>query len=609
MKTTSALRPDPIRMHFDTRGAIVVATAIAIAACACVTPAFGLVKFDFEQGYFNEKPMPVLDHCVVEKDGEYHLLYLRGNPAVDIGHAKTTDFVRWEMLEPVLEPGTWDNHALWAPHLVPVPDFGWYLYYTGVNTVHAQQTGIAFSNDLFGWTKIPWPVYRPDPIWAQWDESIWCHGRDPHVIAYNNKYYMFVTAKTNWGLGAIACAESDDMFNWTDVGPLYVHDSWHVLESVFIMQRNGKWHMFFTEEAVFGTSHVSNDSLFGDWSMANRRIIDTGHAAQITTLNDGTEMFSRHAVYAGGPVGQYHNIRFDELAWAGDIPAPYKPWPLADDWILMWGNAFSYQPVFENNPAVRGDNVATTFEGKCWLGTYERYTGPMGFGTPGGIQDESRTGVIRSKPFTITGNSINLLVGGGDDIDAVYVALVDNLTNEVLFKETGRNSDEMDRRYWNVAPFKGSEVSIEIADLSTGAFGHINCDDITESWDIVDEGAGGTGDDSANKTKKTGLERVDALGNDTPSRPALRQNTPNPFNPVTSISYDVPERGHVTLQIYDVSGKLVRSLVNGEKQAGTHTVSWNGLDKSGMQVSSGVYLYRFLFRNELVETRKMMMLK
>jgi len=58
-----------------------------------------------------------------------------------------------------------------------------------------------------------------------------------------------------------------------------------------------------------------------------------------------------------------------------------------------------------------------------------------------------------------------------------------------------------------------------------------------------------------------------------------------------------------------VSGKLVRSLVNGEKQAGTHTVSWNGLDKSGMQVSSGVYLYRFLFRNELVETRKMMMLK
>jgi hypothetical protein len=167
----------------------------------------------------------------------------------------------------------------------------------------------------------------------------------------------------------------------------------------------------------------------------------------------------------------------------------------------------------------------------------------------------------------------------------------------------------MDRRYWNVAPFKGREVSIEIADLSTGAFGHVNCDDITESWDIVDEGTGGTGDDSGNETKGRGFERVDALGDGTPSRPALRQNTPNPFNPVTSISYDVPEHGHVTLQIYDVSGKLVRSLVNGEKQAGTHTVSWNGLDKSGMQVSSGVYLYRFLFRNELVETRKMMMLK
>jgi hypothetical protein len=376
------------------------------------------------------------------------------------------------------------------------------------------------------------------------------------------------------------------------------------LESVFIMERNGKFHMFFTEEAVYGTSHVTCDSLFGDWNMTNRRIIDNGHAAQITVLSNGTEMFSRHAVYDNGHGVQYHNIRIDELAWAGDIPAPYKAWALFDDWNLIWGNAFSYQPTFANNPAARGENVADTYEGNCWIGTYERYTGPMGFGSPGGFQGDSRTGVIRSNPFTVAGNSMSLLVGGGNDIDNLYVALVDAQTTEVIYKETGKNTDEMDRRYWNLMPHKGRRVYVEIADNSTAAFGHISCDDIAESWTDIDDG-----NNSGGSSKGRNFVGSEGRGEAATVAPALHQNTPNPFNPATTIAYDVPTRGQVALRVYDVGGKLVRTLVDSMRPAGTHQVQWNGLDDAGRRVASGVYLYRYSFENNVIQTKKMMMLK
>jgi hypothetical protein len=607
MSISSALRSDKSTTSFFTdRLALAIAYAVAVAVLLHPAPTSALVKFDFEQHYFDERPTGVLDHYVVEQDGVYHLFYLRGNPAIDIGHATTTDFTHWNIEEPVLETGTWDQR-LWAPCLIQMPTYGWNMYFTGVNSFGAQQSGVAMTQDLFEWHKLSWPVYNPDPSWAQWADSLWCHGRDPHVIRHDGKYYMFVTAKTWSGYGAVACAESNDGFAWTDIGPIYLHDSWHVFESVFILEKNGKFHMFFTEEAVYGTSHMSSNDLFSGWDIANRRIIDSGHAPQITTLPNGTEIFSRHSRYDNGVDEAFHTLRFDTLAWVGDIPAPYKPWPLAGDWNLIWGNAFPYQPVYRNNPKARGVDLPNTFEGNCWIGTYEQYTGPMGFGMPGGFQGDSRTGVLRSDTFTIAGNSMNLLVGGGDNLDLEYVALVDAVNGEVLFKETGQNNQAMDRRYWNLKPHVGREAYIEIADLSTDAWGFINCDDITESWDVIDENDGDGGNDR--KTVGTVIQNADDRGTVEVAGPVLFQNSPNPFNPITSIAYQIPDRGHVTLRIYDVHGKLVRELIDDTRAPGSHTVNWNGQDQAGRRAVSGVYLYRLTFEGSVIETRKMLMLK
>jgi hypothetical protein len=73
---------------------------------------------------------------------------------------------------------------------------------------------------------------------------------------------------------------------------------------------------------------------------------------------------------------------------------------------------------------------------------------------------------------------------------------------------------------------------------------------------------------------------------------ALHQNVPNPFNPNTTIQYDVATGGTVTLTIYDVSGRAVRSLVSGRRQSGMHEVVWDARDDAGRQVSSGVYVYQ-----------------
>jgi hypothetical protein len=72
---------------------------------------------------------------------------------------------------------------------------------------------------------------------------------------------------------------------------------------------------------------------------------------------------------------------------------------------------------------------------------------------------------------------------------------------------------------------------------------------------------------------------------------ALGQNSPNPFNPATSIGYALPVGGHVCLDVYDVTGRHIRTLVDEFRPKGEHTVCWNGVDGTGTSVSSGVYFY------------------
>lgn len=88
----------------------------------------------------------------------------------------------------------------------------------------------------------------------------------------------------------------------------------------------------------------------------------------------------------------------------------------------------------------------------------------------------------------------------------------------------------------------------------------------------------------------------------------LEQNYPNPFNPTTTIRYQLPENSTVKLQIYNMLGQVVNTLVSGNQQAGRYTVNWDGTSQFGEKVASGVYIYR-LQAGAFSQTRKMMLLK
>jgi len=101
----------------------------------------------------------------------------------------------------------------------------------------------------------------------------------------------------------------------------------------------------------------------------------------------------------------------------------------------------------------------------------------------------------------------------------------------------------------------------------------------------------------------TGVE--DAV---TPAQFELAQNSPNPFNPTTTISYYIPGHAHVTLDVFDVNGRYVKTLVNTHMSGGAHEAVWNGTDVNGKAVSSGLYMYR-LRTGETSISRKMLLVR
>ena len=92
----------------------------------------------------------------------------------------------------------------------------------------------------------------------------------------------------------------------------------------------------------------------------------------------------------------------------------------------------------------------------------------------------------------------------------------------------------------------------------------------------------------------------------------LNQNFPNPFNPSTTISFDLPTRSKVTLKVFNLLGQEVSTLIDKDLPANSYKVEWDGRSESGAPVASGIYFYKLIAEadnNEFVETKKMMLLK
>jgi hypothetical protein len=90
---------------------------------------------------------------------------------------------------------------------------------------------------------------------------------------------------------------------------------------------------------------------------------------------------------------------------------------------------------------------------------------------------------------------------------------------------------------------------------------------------------------------------------------ALNDNYPNPFNPETTIKYQLPEAGLVTLEVYNMLGQVVKTLVSENQTAGRKTVQWDATNDNGQSLSSGMYFYHVEAGEGFQDTKKMLLLK
>ena len=104
------------------------------------------------------------------------------------------------------------------------------------------------------------------------------------------------------------------------------------------------------------------------------------------------------------------------------------------------------------------------------------------------------------------------------------------------------------------------------------------------------------------------LQLMGVSSSNVPQQFVLYPNYPNPFNPVTTIRYDLSKESFVDITIYDMLGNVVNNLIYTNQSSGYKSIQWNATNNIGAPVSAGVYLYK-IKAGGLVETKKMILLK
>ena len=569
-------------------------------------PALALVHFDFDQKYFVHPDRQVWDFSMVQTDDDiYHIFYHtihtqtpHASNGDTIWHATSTNLKQWIIEGPILTVGQneWDAGALWAPDIFYDQENGqWTLAYTACDAQMNQRIAFASSPDLNTWVKSPLnPVLEPDlEDYTYNPEGWWSDFRDPFIFRHDEQYHILVTAKQWLGraTGVLYHGVSDDLVNWEDVGIFFANDGidpWRVLESPQYKVLNDRHYLFFGEYDTSGISAVAADTM-GNWTMDNRQWIDYGYAPEVDHFDKVTPIFSRIAPYQIPATDLIHYaVRIDTLLVHEDGSVePHLPNPLAEHWASYTGTACLAQPTFGDNPAMRGDDPAGPV-GNGYFGSAEYYQGPLsGRGSPGTMLGDAATGTLESPLFRVLGNRMTMLVGGGNYPETCRIGLMDARTDTVILSETGLGEELMTLREWDLRPLRGRFVYLQIMDAETGPMGHINVDEIREDYQLVS-----------------------SAGPLPPAGSALRHLAyPNPFNPRTTIRFELGNPQEARVQIHDLRGHLVWNSPVFPGAPGFNSVIWEGRDQADQAVAAGTYMYSIVLDGRKSGQGKVMLVK
>ena len=178
-------------------------------------------------------------------------------------------------------------------------------------------------------------------------------------------------------------------------------------------------------------------------------------------------------------------------------------------------------------------------------------------------------------------------LGGGHGLSTLLRGLKQyehptDLTAIVTVADDGGSSGRL-RREMGVLPAHfglGERTQVDVLEVRwpSGIVDRLSSVPADQTLTIVEGSGESEGGDRRSRSSET--------------RYALFQNRPNPFNTETRMRFALAEKGHVSLRIYNLRGQLVRTLVDGEKERGVHSVPWDGRDDRGRRIGSGIYMCR-----------------
>jgi hypothetical protein len=193
-----------------------------------------------------------------------------------------------------------------------------------------------------------------------------------------------------------------------------------------------------------------------------------------------------------------------------------------------------------------------------------------------------------------------------DDNDTLYVVVSENGATGTLAEFT---TGGIVATFTNSTPISNTGDHIVIDLVSFGSRGSVQIafygkdpsrDEATDYNLYID---------NVKVTKNPASAIDDNYLNEIPETFSLHQNYPNPFNPVTTISYALPKASDITIEVFNLLGQKVKTLINAANQkAGAYNVVWNGKDQFGNQVSSGIYFYR-IQAGDFIQAKKMVLMK
>ncbi len=510
------------------------------------------------------------DFSLVVANGQYHLFYILQYARADssstrFGHDVSTDLNHWTALPPVLpvRPGSWDNAHVWAPHVVE-RDGAWYLFYTGVDSAGKQSTGLAISTDpqLEEWQRLDHPIFTCAQVpWS------WCDANDPFGIDFRDPFVMPDPDSTGRWLMVYSTRLADstavpgialssgDFTAWRDGGPLWRKDTnwWdnsRVFESPHFVQHGGRWFLFYTSSASEPlefqmTSGSPGDSL--GWSYWNRLANLDCTDMQVLLASEET-----HDPLTGEDL--FANVNFNR------IEIRRMRWWTDSTFFSLLAPRDRVPPGGVTDLGVRTGSTTAVLH----------FTAPddgFGEGRTASYDVRCATEPIEESTFTSAARFSTL---PPDTVGTPECVEIGGL--------------KPGKRYWfalrSIDPAGNVSVTSNVVNAVTGG---------PEGNEI----ACGRDDDAK---PIVGIGEIDPGGSSFPGGRAvasMRLAYPNPFRGRATLELTLPRSSVVTVEIFEPTGRRVRTLRNAWTAAGRTQLAWDGRDADGARMHAGVYLYRW----------------